>query len=216
MAPYARGLVAAAGRGRYLRGNAGQVGARAEGGAVAGHDAGPGLVRLFQVPPRGREGAERVQVEGVAAALPLDRDHQHAGRRLRGRDHPGSSGADVDTGDASPYLYILSKSRRRPGSRGSMRAVDVLAFSHIGVVVESVDRFRASWGALLGLDDWLVRDVGQPAGRVQLHGEPVDQPTRSRVAFTKFPGTSLELTEPVEGESRAAQWLRTPPPASPP
>jgi catechol 2,3-dioxygenase-like lactoylglutathione lyase family enzyme len=90
-----------------------------------------------------------------------------------------------------------------------MRAVDVLAFSHIGFVVESVDRFRASWGALLGLDDWLVRDVGQPAGRVQLHGEPVDQPTRSRVAFTKFRGTSLELIEPVEGESGAAEWLRT-------
>lgn len=90
-----------------------------------------------------------------------------------------------------------------------MRAVDVLAFSHIGFVVESVDEFRATWGALLGLDDWLVRDVGQPAGRVQLHGEPLDQPSRSRVAFTKFRGTALELIEPIEGQSGAAEWLRT-------
>lgn len=89
-----------------------------------------------------------------------------------------------------------------------MQAIDVLAFSHIGFVVGSVDQFRATWGALLGLDDWLVREVGQPAGRVQLHGEPVDQPTRSRVAFTKFRGTALELVEPIEGESAAAEWLR--------
>lgn len=90
-----------------------------------------------------------------------------------------------------------------------MQAIDVLGFSHIGFVVDSIDRFRATWGALLGLDDWLVREVGQPAGRVQLHGEPVDQPSRSRVAFAKFRGTALELIEPIEGRSGGADWLRT-------
>jgi hypothetical protein len=89
-----------------------------------------------------------------------------------------------------------------------MQPIDVLAFSHVGFVVESVDRFRATWGALLGLDDWLVREVGQPAGHVQLHGELVDQPSRSRVAFTKFRGTALELIEPIEGQSGAGEWLR--------
>jgi catechol 2,3-dioxygenase-like lactoylglutathione lyase family enzyme len=89
-----------------------------------------------------------------------------------------------------------------------MQAIDVLAFSHIGFVVDSIDGFRATWGRLLGLEAWLVRDVGQPAGQVQLHGELVDQPSRSRVAFTKFRGTAIELVEPVEGKSRAAEWLR--------
>jgi catechol 2,3-dioxygenase-like lactoylglutathione lyase family enzyme len=90
-----------------------------------------------------------------------------------------------------------------------MHPIDVLAFSHIGFVVENVDEFRATWGAILGLDDWLVREVGQPGGRVQLHGELVDEPTRSRVAFAKFRGTALELIEPIDGSSRAAEWLRT-------
>ena len=30
-----------------------------------------------------------------------------------------------------------------------MQAIDVLGFSHIGFVVDSIDRFRATWGALL-------------------------------------------------------------------
>jgi catechol 2,3-dioxygenase-like lactoylglutathione lyase family enzyme len=89
-----------------------------------------------------------------------------------------------------------------------MQAIDVLGFSHIGFVVDSIDRFRAAWGGVLGIDDWLVREVGQPAGRVQLHGELVDQPSRSRVAFAKFRGTALELIEPVEGRSAGADWLR--------
>ena len=89
-----------------------------------------------------------------------------------------------------------------------MQAIDVLAFSHIGFVVESIDGFRATWGALLGFEDWLVRDVGLAAGRVQLHGELVDQPSSSRVAVGRFRGMAIELVEPVEGKSRAAEWLR--------
>ena len=54
-----------------------------------------------------------------------------------------------------------------------------------------------------------MREVGQPPGRVQLHGESVDQPSRSRVAFAKFRGTALELIEPIEGRSGGADWLRT-------
>jgi hypothetical protein len=90
-----------------------------------------------------------------------------------------------------------------------MQAVDVLAFSHLGFVVESVEEFRATWGALLGLDTWLVREVGQPPGRVQLHGQVVDEPTGSRVAFTKFRGTALELIEPMGGQTASAEWLAT-------
>jgi hypothetical protein len=89
-----------------------------------------------------------------------------------------------------------------------MRALDVLGFSHIGFVVESIDEFRVTWGALLGVEDWLVRDVAQPAGRVQLHGELIEQPSSSRVAFARLRGTAIELIEPIEGQSRAAEWLR--------
>jgi hypothetical protein len=89
-----------------------------------------------------------------------------------------------------------------------MQPIDALAFSHIGFIVESIDGFRATWGAVLGIEDWLIRDVAQPPGRVQLHGELVDHPSRSRVAFTKFRGTAIELIEPVEGRTGAAQWLR--------
>jgi crotonobetainyl-CoA:carnitine CoA-transferase CaiB-like acyl-CoA transferase len=40
-----------------------------------------------------------------------------------------------------------------------MQVIDVLAFSHIGFVVDSIDGFRATWGALLGLgsvDFWAL------------------------------------------------------------
>jgi Glyoxalase/Bleomycin resistance protein/Dioxygenase superfamily len=88
-----------------------------------------------------------------------------------------------------------------------MQAIDVLAFSHIGFAVTSIDEFRAGWGALLGIDDWLIREVGQPAGRVQLHGQPTTEPTITRVAFAKFKGTSLELIEPRGGPTGGADWL---------
>jgi hypothetical protein len=91
---------------------------------------------------------------------------------------------------------------------GALPMIDVLAFSHIGFVVESIDEFRVTWGAMLGIDEWLVREVPQPGSRVQLHGELLEQPTSSRVAFTKFRGTSLELIEPVDGMSGGADWLQ--------
>jgi catechol 2,3-dioxygenase-like lactoylglutathione lyase family enzyme len=90
-----------------------------------------------------------------------------------------------------------------------MRSLDVLGFSHIGFVVRSVEEFRATWGTLLGIDDWLVRDTAQTAGLVQLHGELIERPSASRVAFARIGGTAIELIEPVTGRSRAAEWLRT-------
>ncbi len=89
-----------------------------------------------------------------------------------------------------------------------MQAIDVLGFSHIGFVVDSIDKFRATWEPILGLDGWIIREVGQDSGRVQLHGELVDKPTSTRVAFAKFQGTAIELIEPIEGPSGSSEWLR--------
>jgi Glyoxalase/Bleomycin resistance protein/Dioxygenase superfamily len=89
-----------------------------------------------------------------------------------------------------------------------MQPIDVLAFSHLGLVVTSIDEFRASWGALLGIEDWHLVEVSQDPGRVQLHGELIEQPSRSRVAMAKFRGTALELIEPIDGLSGGADWLR--------
>jgi hypothetical protein len=88
-----------------------------------------------------------------------------------------------------------------------MEPIDVLAFSHIGFVVPSIARFRSSWGALLGIEDWLIREPALPPGGVQIHGDLIEEPSKARVAFAKFRGTALELIEPLEGPSPAATWL---------
>lgn len=87
--------------------------------------------------------------------------------------------------------------------------IDILGFSHIGFVVPSVEEFRNTWGVMLGADDWVQRDVPQPAGRVQLHGRSITEPSANRVAFAKVRGLSIELIEPLSGETSAADWLKT-------
>jgi catechol 2,3-dioxygenase-like lactoylglutathione lyase family enzyme len=88
-----------------------------------------------------------------------------------------------------------------------VQPIEILAFSHIGFIVDNVDGFRATWGPILGLDEWLVREVGQAPGRVQLHGFRTGEPVTSRVAFAKFRGTAIELIEPLQGASGAREWL---------
>lgn len=90
-----------------------------------------------------------------------------------------------------------------------MESLDILGFSHIGFVVPSIDEFRATWDDLLGIDDWLVQDVGLGADRIQLHGEIVGVDSVSRIGFAKFKGTSLELIEPGTGKSGGRAWLET-------
>jgi hypothetical protein len=91
---------------------------------------------------------------------------------------------------------------------GGLGRLDILAFSHIGFVVPSVREFRDSWGTLLGIGDWLEKEVELPAGRVQIHGEPVLVPTANVIAFAKFGGTSIEVIEPRHDDTGAARWLR--------
>ncbi len=85
--------------------------------------------------------------------------------------------------------------------------IGLSAFSHVGIVVRSVEDFWSSWGEILGIDDKVQRDVPQPQGKVQLFGERVDLPTANRIAFTRVAGLPIELIEPLSGESSAARWL---------
>ncbi|MEU8252087.1 VOC family protein [Nonomuraea sp. NPDC048916] len=82
----------------------------------------------------------------------------------------------------------------------------IVGLCHIGFAVHSIEEFQRTWGALLGLDDWLVRDVNQPDGLLQLHGEIVG-PASSRVAFARLADTAIELVEPHDGRTRTSAWL---------
>ncbi|MGM7698967.1 VOC family protein [Microbacterium sp. A84] len=85
--------------------------------------------------------------------------------------------------------------------------IDIVAFSHVGIVVPSISEFQSTWGSLMGIDDWLVRDVPQPAGRLQLFGETVDEPSANLIAFAKVKGLSIELIEPHGGPTASGRWL---------
>jgi hypothetical protein len=74
-------------------------------------------------------------------------------------------------------------------------------------VVESIEGFRQSWGPILGLDEWVVREAELPAHEVQLHGGVLNHRIITRVACTRFAGTALELLEPVSGASATQDWL---------
>lgn len=87
-----------------------------------------------------------------------------------------------------------------------MSSLRLLGLSHVGFAVRSIDEFRASWGAVLGITDWLVRDLPQPAGALQLRGE-VQGPAFSRAAFARLADTAIELVEPHTGHTRTSAWL---------
>jgi catechol 2,3-dioxygenase-like lactoylglutathione lyase family enzyme len=82
----------------------------------------------------------------------------------------------------------------------------LLGLSHVGLAVPSIDEFRQTWGAVLGITDWLVRDLPQPDGGLQLHGE-VQPAAFSRAAFARLADTAIELVEPHTGNTRTSAWL---------
>jgi len=86
-------------------------------------------------------------------------------------------------------------------------ALDVVAFSHVGLIVKSIESFQRTWGALLGLDEWRVLDAEMPGGEIQLHGEVLPDAVVTRVACTRFRGTAIELLQPVAGTSATSDWL---------
>ncbi|GIH06704.1 hypothetical protein Rhe02_47710 [Rhizocola hellebori] len=87
-----------------------------------------------------------------------------------------------------------------------MTDLRLLGLSHIGFAVPSIEEFRGTWGALLGLSDWLVRDLPQSADRMQLRGQ-IQPAAFSRAAFTRLADTAIELVEPHSGNTRTSAWL---------
>jgi methylmalonyl-CoA/ethylmalonyl-CoA epimerase len=82
----------------------------------------------------------------------------------------------------------------------------LLGLSHVGFAVRDIDEFRATWGAVLGIEDWLVREVPQTPGTIQLRGQ-VQPAAFSRIAFARVADTAVELVEPHEGATRKSVWL---------
>ncbi|GGO82758.1 VOC family protein [Nonomuraea cavernae] len=87
-----------------------------------------------------------------------------------------------------------------------MSVPGISGLCHIGFAVRDIEEFQRSWGAVLGIDDWLVREVNQPDGLLQLHGEILG-PASSRVAFARLADTAIELVEPHDGRTRTSAWL---------
>lgn len=87
-----------------------------------------------------------------------------------------------------------------------MAQLRLLGLSHVGFAVPDIDEFRATWGAALGISDWMVREVPQTPGAVQLRGH-IQPAAFSRIAFARVADTAIELVEPREGTTRTSVWL---------
>jgi methylmalonyl-CoA/ethylmalonyl-CoA epimerase len=99
------------------------------------------------------------------------------------------------------FRYRMEATHRGPPSEepAMSRALDILAFSHIGFAVDSVDEFIDTWGAALGIPDWHTYEAASSGG-IQLHGSDTG-PVVVQVAFARLGGTSLELIETKEGRT---------------
>jgi methylmalonyl-CoA/ethylmalonyl-CoA epimerase len=82
----------------------------------------------------------------------------------------------------------------------------LLGLSHIGFAVPNIEEFQRTWGAVLGITDWLVRDLAQPADALQLRGG-IQPAAFSRAAFARVADTAIELVEPHSGQTRTSAWL---------
>lgn len=85
--------------------------------------------------------------------------------------------------------------------------VSVAALSnphHIGVVVKDIDETTKFLSSMFGLGPWDISEY-VPAKDEVIVGEPF----RLKIAFAKLGETSLELLQPVEGDSIWAQALKT-------
>ncbi|WP_160330435.1 VOC family protein [Sphaerimonospora mesophila] len=87
-----------------------------------------------------------------------------------------------------------------------MHDLGIVSLCHVGLAVRSIAEFRATWGALLGVEKWLVQKVEQPDGLLQLHGELLAG-SRSTVAMARLGDIAIELVEPHQGRTRTSQWL---------
>lgn len=76
--------------------------------------------------------------------------------------------------------------------------------SHIGIVVHDIEAVGARYRELLGVPRWHVREA--------LSQSPPWSPGagggRIRIAFGRTPGQTIELIQPLDGETFASRFLR--------
>jgi catechol 2,3-dioxygenase-like lactoylglutathione lyase family enzyme len=83
------------------------------------------------------------------------------------------------------------------------QSLDVLGISHVGFSVTRLEQFIDSWGAVLGIDDWVIREDVDELG-TQVAG--ISQDTMSvRLGYARIGGVCLELVETVAGQTCHAQ-----------
>lgn len=82
-------------------------------------------------------------------------------------------------------------------------ADELFAF-HLGLVVRDLDETTARYGRLLGIPRWYPRETDVLA----LPWDPATTDGRIRIAHGRTPGQTLELIQPLEGETFASIFLR--------
>jgi len=76
--------------------------------------------------------------------------------------------------------------------------------SHLGIVVKDADKTSEFLSSLWGLGPWKAVDYAAPK-EAMLVGEPF----RLKLVYTKLGPVTLELLQPIEGESIWADFLKT-------
>ena len=77
--------------------------------------------------------------------------------------------------------------------------LDVLGISHLGLAVTRLEQFIDTWGLVLGISDWWIRDDVEESG-VEVDGVPQED-LRVRLGYARLGGLCLELVETVTGET---------------
>jgi catechol 2,3-dioxygenase-like lactoylglutathione lyase family enzyme len=84
-------------------------------------------------------------------------------------------------------------------------SLEIVGFSHIGFAVASIEEFRETWGAALGIKDWSIHDEAASGG-INLHGHDSGE-LEVRVAYARLGGTPLELIETRLGRTHHLEHL---------
>lgn len=85
--------------------------------------------------------------------------------------------------------------------------LDIVAFSHVGFAVDSVEEFMATWGTTLALADHAVHEEAAASGVIldgMDHG-----PLTVQVGFTRIGNLPIELIETSAGRTCHADWATT-------
>ena len=78
------------------------------------------------------------------------------------------------------------------------------SFSHIGVVVEDIDKTTEFLNSLLGMRSWIIKEYSPSQDELMVGG-----PFGLKEAHAKIKGIEVELLQPLAGDSIWSQFLET-------